>query len=598
MNDVTSLILRRMRRPLILIVLVYSIAILGLILIPGVDDKGNVWYMSIFHAFYFVSFTATTIGFGEIPYPLTDAQRLWTVFIIYLTVIAWFYALGTVVSLIQDSTFRSVVKKSSFRRDVKNIHRPYYVVCGYGETGKAVVNALLEEHFGAVVIELKDDISAHGLSDTLEYVPSITADAADPSTLELAGVHLSKCRGVIAVTASDETNLKIAIISKLLHPNVTVICRSEYKEYEQNMLSFGTDHIINPFESFANILSMALHSPSMHLIYDWLTGAPNISLSTPLHVSSGHWILSGYGRFGQKVHQELLNKDIRTVIIDPDISTKKLLASNSGDEFIIGTGTDAKTLTAAGIENAAGIIAGTDNDSNNLSIIMTARQLNKQVFVVGRQNYKTNELLYSKINEHYQRDTHKHDKELNTIAHLVMQPSEIIARRIRSILIAPLLIDFIRLALNESQEWANITISRLSAVIGEDSPHLWTIGITKDKAPAIVQALAYGRRIQLEHIIQDPVSNLRDLPCVALVLKRGESIQLLPDDNTELKAFDQILFCGLRKVKNSMNSTISDMSALNYVMTFQNEPQSYLWKKITRLLKKQDRRTSSRQNRR
>ncbi len=102
MNDVTSLILRRMRTPLILIVLVYSLAIVGLLLIPGVDDKGNVWHMSIFHAFYFVSFTATTIGFGEIPFPLTDAQRLWTVLIVYLTVIGWFYALGTVISLIQD----------------------------------------------------------------------------------------------------------------------------------------------------------------------------------------------------------------------------------------------------------------------------------------------------------------------------------------------------------------------------------------------------------------------------------------------------------------------------------------------------------------
>ena len=583
-----------MRTPLILIVSVYAIAIIGLVLIPGVDDQGNVWHMSIFHAFYFVSYTATTIGFGELPYSFTDAQRLWTVLIIYLTVIAWFYALGTVISLIQDKTFKAVAKTSAFKRDVKNMHRPYYVVCGYGETGKAVVDALLEEHFGAVVIELKADISERGLHDTLEYVPSITADASDPATLELAGVHQDKCRGVIAVTASDETNLKIAISSKLLHPDVTVVCRSEYKEHEDNMLSFGTDHIINPFESFASIFSMALHSPSMHLIYDWLTGAPNTSLSTPLQVSDGHWILSGYGRFGQQVHQELKNKDIRTVIIDPDISRKASLNSNTTDEFIVGTGTDAHTLTIAGIDEAAGVIAGTDNDSNNLSIIMTARQLNKQVFVVGRQNLKTNELLYSKINEHYRKDTHKNDEDIATIAHLVMQPSEIIARKIRAILIAPLLIDFIELALKKDQEWANITISRLSAVIGDNPPYLWTVHVNKEKAPAVAQALGFGRSIQLKHLTQDPVSCENTLPCVPLLLKRGDELLLLPDDETELKAFDQLLFCGLRKVKHSMSPTLTDLSTLNYVMTFKNEPQSYIWKKITRLLQKQERRTSHR----
>ena len=595
MNEVTSLILRRMRAPLILIITVYSLAILVLTLIPGVDDKGNVWHMSIYHAFYFVSYTATTIGFGEIPYPLTEGQRLWTVVIIYMTVISWFYALGTVISLIQDKTFQAVSKESAFKRDVKNINRPYFVVCGFGETGKAVVHALLEEHFGAVVIEIEDDISDRGLNDSLEYVPNLTADASDPAILEIAGVAQQKCRGVIAVTASDETNLKIAIGSKLLHPDVTVVCRSEYKEHEDNMLSFGTDHIINPFESFTKIFSMALHSPSMHLIYEWLTGAPDVSLSSPINIKPGHWILSGYGRFGKQLHKELHKKNIRTVIIDPNVKTKNsfLNSEHVSDQFIIGTGTDAPTLSEAGIDTAAGVIAGTDNDSNNLSIIMTARQLNKDVFVVGRQNAIANEILYSKINEHYH-SSNKNTDELSSIAHLVMQPSEIIARKIRAILIAPLLIDFIQQALHEEQEWANITISRLSAVVGDNPPYIWTVNISKDKTPAIAQALGFGRRIELKHVIRNPVDHDKSLACMALLLKRGDDLILLPEDDTELKAFDQILFCGLRKVKHTMSPTLKDLSILNYVMTSRSEPQSYIWKKVSRMLHKQDRRESRR----
>ena len=597
MNEVTALFLRRIKAPLILMVTVYSIAILGMILIPGIDENGNSWHMSIFHAFYFVSYTATTIGFGEIPYPLTEAQRLWTVFIIYMTVISWFYTLGTVISLYRDDAFQKERKKSKFKRDVKNINRPYYVVCGYGETGKAVVDALLDEHFGAVVIEQNEDSNEINIHDKLVHVPYLTADASNPKVLEYAGVHQDKCRGVIAVTSSDETNLIIAISSKLLHPDVTVICRSDDKEHEDNMLSFGTDHIINPFESFADVFSMSLHSPSMHLIYDWLTGAPNTSLTTPLNIDTGHWILSGYGRFGKQLHRELQRKNIHTVIIDPRKKTKTEFDNNNkqtDDDFIIGTGTDAETLTAAGIDTAAGVIAGTNNDSNNLSIIMTARQLNKQVFVVGRENSDKNKLLYKKVNDHYQIDTHKDIEDISTIAHLVMQPSEIIAREIRSILIAPLLIDFINKALNEDQEWANITISRLSAVIGNNRPYIWTVNLTKENAPAVAQAFGLGRSIQIKHVTRDPVFLSKQLDCVTLLLKRGDETTLLPDDGTELRAFDQIMFCGLRKVKFAMAPTLTDLSLLNYVMTAKNEPQSYIWKKLTHLLKKQERRTSSR----
>ena len=79
MNEVTFVILRRLRLPLIALIVVYAVSIWGLVLIPGVDEQGNPERMSIFHALYFISYTATTIGFGELPHAFTDAQRAWTV---------------------------------------------------------------------------------------------------------------------------------------------------------------------------------------------------------------------------------------------------------------------------------------------------------------------------------------------------------------------------------------------------------------------------------------------------------------------------------------------------------------------------------------
>ena len=57
--------------------------------------------MNFFHAFYFVSILCSTIGLGEIPYPFTDAQLLWTMVAIYSTVIAWLFAIGSLFTLFQ-----------------------------------------------------------------------------------------------------------------------------------------------------------------------------------------------------------------------------------------------------------------------------------------------------------------------------------------------------------------------------------------------------------------------------------------------------------------------------------------------------------------
>ena len=92
MNTLLYILLRRLRLPLTILIGVYAVSVLGFVLIPGVDDQGQIWRMDFFHAFYFVSFMGSTIGFGEIPYPFTGAQRMWTLVCIYATVIAWLYA--------------------------------------------------------------------------------------------------------------------------------------------------------------------------------------------------------------------------------------------------------------------------------------------------------------------------------------------------------------------------------------------------------------------------------------------------------------------------------------------------------------------------
>ncbi|HIE56365.1 MAG TPA: potassium transporter TrkA, partial [Chromatiaceae bacterium] len=252
MDNIVFLILRRMRRPLLTLVVVYAISIIGLVLIPGQDAEGNPWRMSFFHAFYFISYMSTTIGFGEIPHEFSDAQRAWVTLSIYLTVVAWLYGIGNILTLLQDKAFQQAIRERRFAQRIRQLREPFYLLCGYGETGRELTSALTDRGQHVVVVD-KDEskTSLIRLQNLRDYVPALHGNARRPQVLEEAGLKHPQCAGVVALTHDNEANLKIAITAKLLNPGITVICRADSHDIEANMASFGTNYIIDPFDTFA-----------------------------------------------------------------------------------------------------------------------------------------------------------------------------------------------------------------------------------------------------------------------------------------------------------------------------------------------------------
>ena len=149
------LAMRRLRAPILVLVGVFAVGITGLALIPGVDEQGRPWHMTIAEALYFMAYTATTIGFGEIPRPFTDVQRLWVTAIIFASVIGWAYLVASVLALLQDRAFRGALVARRFRAAVGEIGERFYLICGFGETGLLVARALdaLGQRFVLVEID-------------------------------------------------------------------------------------------------------------------------------------------------------------------------------------------------------------------------------------------------------------------------------------------------------------------------------------------------------------------------------------------------------------------------------------------------------------
>jgi hypothetical protein len=152
-NSALWIVLHRMRAPILVLLSTYTIAIIGLLLIDGLDNDGNVYHMTIFDSFYVVSYTATTIGLGEIPYPFTPAQRIWMSMIVYATVLGWFYSIGTFVSLLQDKLLLAQLAQARFKKQVKNINQQFLIVLGYNYITSEIIKKANSEGVRTIVIE-------------------------------------------------------------------------------------------------------------------------------------------------------------------------------------------------------------------------------------------------------------------------------------------------------------------------------------------------------------------------------------------------------------------------------------------------------------
>jgi voltage-gated potassium channel len=101
----------------------------------------------------------------------------------------------------------------------------------------------------------------------------------------------------------------------------------------------------------------------------------------------GHYILCGFGRVGRNVGQELDATSRHYVAIDEKLELLEAQAEKKpGLLFIHGDAVDDDILIEANIREAKGIFAITGDDSRNLMIVITAKQLSPGVRVVARCN--------------------------------------------------------------------------------------------------------------------------------------------------------------------------------------------------------------------
>lgn len=559
MSNVFYLVLRQMRFPLILLVVVYAGCVLGMSLMPGVDDHGApAPGMSLFEAFYVMSYTGTTIGFGELPHPYSGAQRMWMTLSIYLTVLAWSFSVVNVLALLQEPGFQATVRNGRFARRVRTLREPFYIVCGVGETGTLVCRALDRLRMRCVVIESDPaQLQEFRLEELHQDVPVKVADASRPSELEAAGLLNPYCRGVMALTSEDASNQSIAVAVRLLAPDKPVLARLRDLDRTSAMKGpFVGDRVINPFERFAEHLVAAVAAPERYRLREVLTGLTGDEFPERHYPPRGRWIMCGYGRFGHAVVSRLEEAGFEVCVID------RLHYGEPGVD-VRGSGTEIATLREAGIDRAAGIVVGNSNDLKNLAIAMNARALKPDIFIVTRQNQDANSALF-----------HAFADDLS------MVPSRIVAREFLALITTPMVSRMLELLPEHDEQWCSDLTERLARIDQGRIPEIDALGLTSEEAPAARWWLKDRRVMTLRSVLTDPRNRRRRLEIlVLLVLRAGEVIEL-PADDFRLKRGDHLLLAGRPTALRRLKAVVANENLLTYTLTGHDQTRGWIFEKV------------------
>lgn len=552
------LILRRLRRPLLIVIAVLAISVGGLANMPGFDEHGNPATLGYFYAFYVVSYTATTIGFGEVPHAFSDAQRIWVIFSIYISVISWAYALGNVFHMTRDPAFRAALARSQFAARVRGLTEPFILIVGYGQSGTLLARMLDRIDQRMVIIELRPERASRVAVDEFQHVPLvINADGRWPEVLVDAGLTHRQCKVMVVLSGDDDTVQAVAIGGTALNPSLRIIARARSAMAASNLEAFPRIEIVNPFETFAHNIGQDLAAPEKLFVEEWLTGLPGTARSEVMRLPNGHWVICGFGRFGHYVAHALSQAGSTWTAIDdnPRIPDEPALLKQSYS---------VNSLCQAGIERAVGLVACTDRDAINLAAVMRARSLNPNLFIATRQTHASNASLVEAA-----------------MANMRFIQAEIMSHEVRQLITSPLLSRFLTLLRADSGDLAQRTAATLETHIGDRVPFIWGFNCLA-AYPGLREAFAFDPDLplMLGELLIHPDYPEQPLNAVALMVRRHDKEFILPDGEFRLQSGDRILFAGQQGVQALQKRHLLTPSPLPFIRTGVEPPRSWVFRQL------------------
>ena len=224
---------------------------------------------------------------------------------------------------------------------------------------------------------------------------------------------------------------------------------------------------------------------------------------------TGHTIVCGYGRNGKQALSRLRSHKQNCVLIENDPELISEIEMEGDILYIKGDATDDEALLAAGVKNAANLITTLPSDADNLYVVLSTRQLNKECCIVSRASVDSS---YKKLKV--------------AGADNVIMPDKIGGAHMASLVITPDIIEFIDRLSIEGESTSNI-----EELVIEDLPEEYTnksifdLDLRKRTGCTVIGFKTPNK----EYIINPDASTILVPKSKLIVIGRPEEIRKLND---------------------------------------------------------------------
>ena len=133
-----------------------------------------------------------------------------------------------------------------------------------------------------------------------------------------------------------------------------------------------------------------------------------------------HYIVCGYGRIGRVLCRHLKRANIDVAVIEKD-SGQIPVMDEDGVLYIVGEATDENSLIKAGIERAKAVIAALATDTDNVFLVLTARQLVPELLIMARASQETAKIKLRAAGANYVESPY--EMEAVSMAHRIIRPT-------------------------------------------------------------------------------------------------------------------------------------------------------------------------------
>ena len=300
--------------------LIVGVCVFIAIVASGVVGYAVIEGWSFLDSLYMTITTITTVGYMEV-HPLSQAGRIFSIFLIVGGVGGALYILTTIVGYILEGQFGITMGRRRMKTKIAKL-KGHFILCGYGRVGQEIAQVFSEEKTPFLIIDNNEETIAK--AEEAGYL-CLLADATSDETLKEAGIE--RARGLVAEVGSDAENTYITLSARGLCPELFIESRCASSEAEDKLNRAGADRVISPHAIGGRRMAMLALRPAVVDFIDTVIYGPGRELELEnVDVGSGSSLIG-------KTLEEARSR-VGITILAMRKQSGKLLANPPGEEII------------------------------------------------------------------------------------------------------------------------------------------------------------------------------------------------------------------------------------------------------------------------